>query len=521
MHFWDIGAGAAISSAVVAVLWRLRLRDPVGADEGYLWYGTLRLLAGELPHRDYRSYEPGRYLWCAAPMAVFGARLPVLRAAAHAFYLLGLFAALLSLRSLGLDWIALALSALTLGAWAFPQHKLFEPALTMLAFAALQALLGGPGPGTAAAAGATVGLALVFGFNLFLYFGAALALLLYWMLATGTASFRLLSWPLLGAAVTALPLLVILASSPAFRRAFVERRIRRILRRGTANLPLPLPWPWRTPTSPMLALTRWRRKAIGTVFVLMPTLPWLCLIGLAMTQTAPPRGVGAAAFAAAALGAFTWHHAYSRADVPHLAQSIVPMLLLLLLAAARTPVPALLALSLAVGSIALVAPIQPSAQRRRHPRGFALRELGGARITLTDEQQRLLDCVASLRDAPDARDRPVLAVPTLAWLYPMLGLKAPVYDIYGVWPATPEEQARMIEELERSGAWIAVVANTALDDREDLRFSATYPEVWRHLRHRFDAVECASLPVDVHLFCAGAGRRGASGDGRGERPLAR
>ena len=443
-------------------------------------------------------------------MAVFGARLPVLRAAAHAFYLLGLFAALLSLGSLGLDWSVLALGALTLGAWAFPQHKLFEPALTMLAFAALQALLIAPGPGPAAAAGAAVGLALVFGFNLFLYTGAALALLLFWLFATGTAPSLLLPWPLLGAAVTALPLLVILLSSPAFRRAFVERRITRILRRGTANLPLPLPWPWRPPTSPMLAPTRWRRKAIGTVFVLLPTLPWLCLVGLATTQTAPPSGVGAAALAAAALGAFTWHHAYSRADLPHLAQSIVPMLLLLLLAAARTPVPALVALSLAVGSIALVAPVQPSALRRRHPQAFALRELGGARITLTDEQQRLLDCVASLRDAPDARGRPVLAVPTLAWLYPMLGLKAPVYDIYGVWPATLEEQARMIEELEHSGAGIAVVANAALDDREDLRFSATYPEVWRHLRRRFDAVECASLPVDVYLFRAGAGHATAT-----------
>jgi len=95
-------------------------------------------------------------------------------------------------------------------------------------------------------------------------------------------------------------------------------------------------------------------------------------------------------------------------------------------------------------------------------------------------------------------------VPTLAWLYPMLGLKAPVYDIYGVWPATLEEQARMIQELERSGAWIAVVANAALDGREDLRFSATYPEVWRHLLHHFDPVECASLPADVHVFRSGS-----------------
>ena len=70
-------------------------------------------------------------------------------------------------------------------------------------------------------------------------------------------------------------------------------------------------------------------------------------------------------------------------------------------------------------------------------------------------------------------------MPTLAWLYPMLGLSAPVYDIFGVWPATAQEQARMIDELERSRARIVLVANSTLDDREDLRFSATHPEVWR------------------------------------------
>ena len=507
---WDIGTCAALAAAMAAGLWRLRLRDPVGADEGYLWYGTLQTLAGKLPHRDFKSYEPGRYLWCAAHMAVFGARLPILRAAAHAFYLLGLFVALGSLRSLGLGWATLALGAVALGAWAFPQHKLFEPALAMGAFAALQALVRSPGPGTAAAGGLAVGLALVFGFNLFLYFGAALALILAWLLATNAASAQLLPWSLLGAAAAATPLLVPLVGSAAFRRAFIERRITAVLRRGTTNLRLPVPWPWCTAPPSLRALTPARRKAIGAVFLLLPALPWLWLVGLATNREVPSGDLGAAALAAAALGAFAWHHAFSRADVSHLAQSVVPVLLLLLLAAARSPHPPLLALLIVVASISLVAPIQPSAARRERPEAFALRELAGARITLTVEQRQLLDCVRLLRDVPGGAEGPLLAVPTLAWLYPMLGLSAPVYDIFGVWPATSQEQARMIDELERSRASIALVANSTLDGREDLRFSATHPEVWRYLQDRFGGVECASLPADVHLFRARA-ERGTGG----------
>jgi hypothetical protein len=505
MPAWEMGACWAIATAAAAALFRLRLLDPVVTDEGYLWYGSLRLLAGDVPHRDFRSYEPGRYVWCALPMAVLGRTLPVLRGAVHGFYLVGLAAALWSLRSAGLDWPSLVLAAVTLAAWAFPQHKLFEPGLFMLAFAAFSSYVTGPGPATAALAGAVLGLALVFGFNLFLYCGAALALLLG--LAPGTASPPLLPWLSLAALVAALPLLVPFAASAGFRREFLDSRISRVLRRRVANLPLPMPWPWRPPVVQTRWLRPWRDKVVGVLFVLVLALPWLSVLLAWLGRGPGPTRPGAAALVAASLGAFACHHAFSRADLPHLAQSIAPTLLLVFAAAARGPAPTLVALSLAVGSLWLLAPLQPSTQRRFFPGAFIRRELPAGTVTLTLDQSKLVDCLAALRP-PVGSGGPVLAVPTLVWLYPMLGLESPVHDTYGVWAATPGEQARMIEEVERSGAEVAVIANAGFDGREDLRFSSTHPAVFRHVGENFDPVECGPLPADVHVYRR---RRGGGG----------
>lgn len=498
MRLTDVTLSVAIALAVTTTLFALRRHEPIEADEGYLWYGTQRVVAGELPLRDFRSYEPGRYFWCAAALRIGGDRLGVVRGASHAFFLLAMIAALGALQSAGLSAVALGASAIAIGAWAFPQYKLFEPAIALVTFAAGFVLLADPRPATAVLGGAAVGLAALFGFNLFLYAGASMTVILGWSMIESGASPELPGWMVLGVIALSLPLTVLLVVSRPFRNAFVQRRIITVARRGSSNLPMSVPLPWRPPTTAVQGCSRWRRWVFGSLFIVVAVLPVALFIGLALVGASPnDEPMAAARVAAATTGLLWWHHAYSRADVPHLAQAVLPALLLVLLAVSPGSWSIAACSAAAVGSIALniddLLLISQRANREQHVR----RLVRGEWITLRVDQERLLARVDSVRAAGDEC---VMAVPLLAWVYPVLGLRAPVYDIFCVYPASIDDQERMLAEARRAGVNLIVIHNAPLDAREDLRFSSTHPLVWDHLQGDYVTVPSPELVSDIHVF---------------------
>lgn len=497
MGWIDVAGCGAVALAASLSMLHARRAAPLGADEGYLWYGVQQALKGRWPHRDVKSYEPGRYLWSALFLRAFGAGLLPLRWATHLFFAIALCAALLALRWRGLDWPSIALAAFALSIIAHPQHKQFEHGWMLLAWAACAHLLSAPSPPAWACEGAVLGLSLFFGFNLFLYASAALLLAL--AVAGSIALLPVGSWRLdafaLGAALGLLPMLC-MALSPGFARMFHQRRIATVIARGESNLSLPRPWPWRRVPAQLQGLGAAHRRAFQWTFLLLPCLP-LAAIVLVVSRALPTGMDAPAMLAAASLGLAVFHHAASRADPSHIVQALAPVCLLLLLCAAPFAPPGFI--PVAALMLWLVWPLQHHAMRRAHPAGFVRRRVGGRGIDVPEAQARLLDAVATLTASSHASND-LFAAPAYPALYAALARDSPVYDTFALYPAGDEAQSRMIGEIERAPVRIAIVSDAPTDGREELRFSRTHPRVWEHLHAHFDYTRRDDIEAGVFVF---------------------
>jgi hypothetical protein len=479
---------AALALAASAFMLLTRLRAPLGADEGYLWYGLQQLRRGRLPHRDFKSYEPGRYLWCAGVSLLLGSGLASVRLGSHLFFALGSCIALFVLHRLGLTWAALVPCALALTCWSHPQHKQFEHGCLLLAWASQAWMLLAASPLAFELAFATCGMLLLVGFNLFLYAAAALALELLLALALGWHDAGRVPWvPCAVALVAGMAPFLLMLVSPGFARNFWRRRVASVFARGSANLPLPKPWPWRRST-PQLPDDS-RRAAFRWLFLALVVLPWIALVAIAL---APPAGARAGLLAAASLAAFVAHHAASRADGSHFAQAISPLLLLLFcLSATFAPVagPWLLVLISAWMTWPML----------RRQTGLPLREVGGLRIAMLPEMSVVLDRAL----AHGGGDGDFFAAPAYPALYAMLHCESPVYDTFCLYPADAHAQQRMIAAIERHATKVALVSNEPIDGREELRFSNTHPRVWQFLQERYRAMPLPEAGEDVYEFTTG------------------
>jgi hypothetical protein len=493
MGWVDAADCGIVALAASLSMLQARRTASLGADEGYLWYGVQQVLKGRWPHRDFKSYEPGRYLWSALFVRGFGAGLRSLRRATHLFFAVGLGAALLALRSRGLDWPSIVLAALALSAIAHPQHKLFEHAWLLLAWSSCTWLLSVQSAPAWACEGAVLGLSLFFGFNLFLYASAGLALAL--AVATTTGMLPFAAWRAdalaLGAALGLVPM-ACMALSPAFSRMFYLRRIGTVIARGESNLSLPRPWPWRAAPAQLLDLDPAHRRAFQWTFLLLLVLPAIA-IALAVLRVLPPAVDAPALLAAAALCLAAFHHAASRADPSHIVQSLAPMCVLLLLCAA--PFAPLGLAPIAALMLWLAWPLWHRAQ----PGDFERRRVGGCMIDMPNAQARLFDAVAEECGAGSPRNG-LFAAPAYPALYAAMAMESSVYDTFSLYPAGSAAQADMIAAIERAPVRVAVVSDAPIDGREELRFSRTHPRVWAHLRANFECTRREDIDADVFVF---------------------
>jgi hypothetical protein len=203
------------------------------------------------------------------------------------------------------------------------------------------------------------------------------------------------------------------------------------------------------------------------------------------------------------VGLFYLHHAFSRADVSHLAQVIHPFLLgalalLGFLGARKFYHWAVIAVLIAA-ALLTVGRQMPIYQRITSSTLWVPCDAGG-KIFVPADTNRLLTCLRKFAAENVAPREGILIALFTPTLYPILGHESPLWDLGYFFPATARRQEAMIHELAAKNVNWAIISDTPLDKREDLRFSATHELVWQYLMENFEPIETTCLPTWMKIL---------------------
>lgn len=509
----SIGIREAISSFLICLslmLISFSLEGRIGLgldDEAFLFYGTQRFIEGGIPLRDFQSYDPGRYIWCSLTSLVFGDGILGLRAGVAAFQAIGLFLGLSCLlRPYASVWRLLG-AGLILLVWMYPRHKLFEPAIAMGAVFFCTLLLRNPSSLRLFLVGLFAGVALFFGRNHGAYclvgFGSALLLL---RLRGGlrVTSKHVLSLGL-GLGIGLSPFILTAYLFPGFASAFAESLLWH-LRSGNLNLALPVPWPWNTAHGGLSWGSYFFSLSHGLLLLLIP----IFYLGIIVTVFAVKKidlRRSAAVLAGALIGIPYLHHAFSRADLSHLAQAIHPFLISVLCLpalargrisrAASCAIVAFVVL-LSVSSVVTVHPVYERV--REAPEKYVAVKVQGDELWVPKTTASLINGLYAMEMKYFAKGGELLAVPHLPGAYALLGRKSPLWQTYFFFPEGEDKQRQIIGQIEeRQVRWLLLGEGT-IDGREELRFRSTHPLVWRHLMDAFVPVPGETLPGGYQLY---------------------
>lgn len=503
-----LGRSARVAVLATAVLVPAVLHLAFGrqhmnlADEGYLWYGVKRTLAGEVALRDFQAYDPGRYHWCALLAPVLGDGIVGVRAAVAAYAVLGLAAGLALLSRAVRHPLALVLGGVLLGLWLFPRHKLFEPATALLVTWATVRMLEVPTLRRHLVAGLVVGVSGYVGRNHGLYgsaAGAALLALDAWKDPQPGLAKRVGAWAG-GIALGCAPLAAMMLFVRGFARALVDSVL--LFAELGANLPRAWPWPWDLRLSGLAPYEAWREVTEAVVFL----LPVLAVPALLWTALRTPREgwrARAALAGSAIVGLVYLHHASVRSDVFHLAQCLPPLFVALLslplvAAAGRARTVALWS-AFALLTLAVTATWNQTWTSTLYGRELQERTVAGERLLLSPSQAAYLPTIEHTLGAR-LGDAPIYIAPNRPALYCVLGKSAPTWWIYYLWKLPPEEQQRTIARLAERGVDWALIVDSPVEEREDLLFRSMAELVWAHFQSDWERVPTPELPPDHVLF---------------------
>jgi len=477
------------------------------ADEGFVWYGTIRTAIGDIPKLDFQSYDPGRYYWTAAWSLIFGQGIMALRLSIAIFQVIGLTLGLLAARRVVKNWWVMGLVGLLLLVWMhniYHWQKLFEPSIAMAAVYMAVRLIEKPVFKRYFLSGLFVGLAAFMGRNhgLYTFLAFFLLILFIWNKLKQEKLLKRYEVWIAGIIVGYIPMLYMLTFIPGMFETFFFGNVLKYLNKGfiNTNIALPVPWPWTVDYAQIDIINSTSNFFLG-LFFLLPPIFYFFIITWSLRCKSSDVKRNSLLIASSFVGIFYLHHAFSRADLPHLDESIHPFLLgfvaliYLLISHRYKGLAICLTVLIFTGTVfAMIIPANPYIYNIRFKDQFITYSINGDQLLLPRDKADYIDTVKQLVAQHVGTNEEMLIVPHSPGLYAILKLKSPIRDTYLLVSKTIEIQEIFIQDLTKNRVNWVLIGDIALDGRDDLRFRHTHPLLWKYIMTNFESTETAKLP---------------------------
>ncbi len=462
-------------------------------DEGLLWYAVQRVSQGEVPILDFISYDPGRYYWSSVIMRVLGDNgVMMLRISVSIFQTIGLFAGLMLLTKTTNNHQScfLLTSAFIIIIWMFPRHKLFDISLSIFHIINLTYLIVKPTYKRYFYAGVIIGLIAVFGRNHGVYGVIASVGVILWLnLLRHDSPCFLKSITLWGIGVILgyIPVISMILFIPDFDQAFLESILYHFEYK-TTNIAIPVPWPWKLFPITVFSLDIIRGVLIGIfyLFLLSFGLFSLCYVLYNKNINSYTSSV---LIAGAFLSIPYSHHAFSRPDISHLAQSIFPTLIgiLVILSTSSAKMRWLGLLTFSAVSLLIMLPKQPGWKCYISDKCTYV-NIATDNILVNPPTARVVKFLVNLSNTFTPNGEMFYVTPFWPGAYPMLGRKAPVRYIYSILPRSESFQKREIKKLISADLNFVLIVNNPPNHRMEYLFKYTQPLVYKYILDNYDNV---------------------------------
>jgi hypothetical protein len=499
--------GAAVSLTVFLLQWRYGFN---WADEGWLWYISQRTALGDVPLRDFFSYDPGRYYWSAAMFKLLGrSGFFEQLLANYLFAIVGLTLAYFAMFRAGLGRIARIAILVLLGVMiGFPRHKIYEQTLSLICVAAIAFLFESPQRIKRwFLSGIVIGLAAFFGRNSGVFCLLAVAI------AFGVVRIPR-DAPPLGRAIGAAAAGTLLGYSPMIFmilgiHGFADEFFQSVVMTPRWAWSLPVPFPWHVHLKGLHGIDRLQVRAVAWLCVAVP-LTYAAVLWRSVRTRAALCGAEWLSVAASAAGAGFLVHAFYTADFFHIAQGVVPFALAapaLSLQFWRKGA-RLWSLTVSCSTLFLVLaswlPMEPLVQhlrtKARAPARVEQISIDGKGFEVPAEQAEIMHIVAAAFLDCTPHDGGFLVAPYYPGLYAFLNTRAPSWDTYYLWPRSDQIQQAEIEALQQNHTGLILLnLQAAINGLENLALVRTNPKLVEYIQSQYRRSE-VQLPEGFELY---------------------